>query len=1293
MQKTLESEFCGQKNGYSLSKTLRFELKPVGRTLEMINKNGLIASDQKRAQDYKTVKTILDNYNKFFIDDVLQNASFNWRPLAKAIKAYQADKSKQPDLEKEQKAMRAKIVDQFKSDERFVKVTAATPSDLLKNEIPKFLGTQTQDYQAVSTFLKFATYFKGYQENRANMYSPDAKATAISNRLVNENFPKFLQNIESFSIIEKKYPAIIAVAEKSLHQQFKKLKLSDIFDITSYNKFLTQKGIDFYNQILGGMSGQTGTKKIQGLNECINQYWQQNPQLTGANKRPLMFPLYKQILSDRASLSFIPPMFTDDNSLKQSIEDYWDTQICKYSINSNQVNVLSVLKALIKSIGSYDQSQIYINAKDVNSVSLMLFGNWDELQFRMRTYADNTIQKQSARTAWLEKSRAYSLAELDTVLAYSTDLMPASGFSISDYFNPPKSIQNRLTSIADLIKLINQSGKALKPILQAKSSPTPLREDTKAIQSIKEFLDLLQQLLQRIRPLMADSSLQTDSDFYSQLQPLYSQLNELPVLYNKVRNYLTQRIPTTGKFKLTFECPTLCDGWDLDNEKSNLCILFTRNAQYYLGIMNPKQKTDFSQMPSYTGSDFYQKITYKYLPPPIRMLPKTFFAKKYSQIYAPSSTLLAGYKNRLHDINDPNFDINFCRELIDFYKDSISKYPNWKIFNFKFSQTTKYNCMEDFYDDISQQAYNISFQNISATEIDNMINSGKLYLFQIYNKDFSPKSKGTPNLHTLYLRAIFDKQNLTKPVIRLNGGAELFFRKSTVTRPIVHKSGTIVVNRATKSGQPIRESVHTEIYNYLNDKLQYSSLSKEAQELIKGKKIEYRKITYDITKDRHFTVDKFLFHVPISINCMLKKYDTHINESVLEYLRNNEDIRIIGIDRGERNLIYISIIDQNGVILVQKSYNIVPSMRKGITIPIDYHAKLDIREKERLVARNSWQSIGKIAELKEGYLSAVIPDICQLMVKYNAIVVMEDLNFGFKRGRFHVEKQVYQKFEKMLIDKLNYLVFKGTQSPAPGSILNGYQLARKFKSFSNIRNQSGFIFYIPAHYTSKIDPVTGFVNIFDLQHLTNVQGKYDFFSKFDSIAYDKSSDSFCFSFDYLNFGGKAAAEMKKTKWEVYSHDKRIVFDKATKGSRTVDPTSDLKRLFASYNIGWNSGKDILPAIKAIPSALPPRSTDRPAIQFFDALYAAFRQTLQMRNSNAQTGDDYIISPVKDANGQFFDSRKNSKGLPVDADANGAYHIALKGLLLLNRIDKTKAADLAKMDLRISNKDWFEFRQR
>ena len=53
---------------------------------------------------------------------------------------------------------------------------------------------------------------------------------------------------------------------------------------------------------------------------------------------------------------------------------------------------------------------------------------------------------------------------------------------------------------------------------------------------------------------------------------------------------------------------------------------------------------------------------------------------------------------------------------------------------------------------------------------------------------------------------------------------------------------------------------------------------------------------------------------------------------------------------------------------------------------------------------------------------------------------MEDLSYGFKKGRFKVERQVYQKFETMLINKLNYLVFKDISITENGGLLKGYQL-------------------------------------------------------------------------------------------------------------------------------------------------------------------------------------------------------------------------------------------------------------
>ena len=63
--------FHGFSNLYPVSKTLRFELQPIGRTRENIEKGELLRQDEQRTQDYKKVKHFIDEYHKQFIKDRL----------------------------------------------------------------------------------------------------------------------------------------------------------------------------------------------------------------------------------------------------------------------------------------------------------------------------------------------------------------------------------------------------------------------------------------------------------------------------------------------------------------------------------------------------------------------------------------------------------------------------------------------------------------------------------------------------------------------------------------------------------------------------------------------------------------------------------------------------------------------------------------------------------------------------------------------------------------------------------------------------------------------------------------------------------------------------------------------------------------------------------------------------------------------------------------------------------------------------------------------------------------------
>ena len=541
----------------------------------------------------------------------------------------------------------------------------------------------------------------------------------------------------------------------------------------------------------------------------------------------------------------------------------------------------------------------------------------------------------------------------------------------------------------------------------------------------------------------------------------------------------------------------------------------------------------------------------------------------------------------------------------------------------------------------------------------------------------------------MYLKNLFSEENLKDIVLKLNGKAELFFRKSSIKCPVIHEKGSCLVNKTiTETDEngleirmPIPDDIYISIYNHYNNG---TELSPEAEKLINTGKIETKIVQKEIIKDYRYTVDKFFIHLPITINF---KADSrkNLNDMVLKYISEKEDIHVIGIDRGERNLLYVSVIDSHGNIIKQKSFNVV----KGY----NYKEKLKDREKTRDYARKNWKEIGKIKELKEGYLSSVIHEITDLMREYNAIIAMEDLNYGFKRGRFKVERQVYQKFETMLISKLNYLVSKDFPVDENGGLLRGYQLTYIPESLKDVGRQCGFIFYVPAAYTSKIDPETGFINAFNFNSITN---KKEFLMKFDEIKYDDERQMFKFSFNYNNFD-KHKVTLPKTKWDVYTNgvrlNRKFSNGRFTSESEEINLTKRLADAFNNKKIAYNDGHNLKIDIESMDENE----------HLLSEIVSIFKYTVQMRNSLSEIeeeklNDEYdrLISPVLNKDNAFYDS-DNYKGkegpLPCNADANGAYCIALKGLYEVMKIKENWTDEKFDRDvLKIRNEDWFDFIQ-
>ncbi len=1231
---------------YPLSKTLKFELKPIGKTLEYIERNGLLKQDKYRADSYVEVKEIIDRFHKQFIEDSLRDFKLKYNNEGKKdsleeyfyyYKLKNRDDRQKKDFEEIQKNLRKQIVSRFKEHEKYNNLFG---NKLIKEDLLEFVNDE-KEKNHIGEFKDFTTYFTGFHENRKNIYSEEDKSTAIAYRLIHENLPKFIDNI---SVFERVAATEISSNFSQIYSDFETYlsvsDISEIFKLDNYTKVLTQKQINDYNMIIGGNS--EGNVKIKGLNEYINLYNQQ--QKDKSHRLPKLKPLFKQILSDRNDKSWLPELFKNDNDLLEKLEK------CYQSYNETDNSKKSVflrLKELLLTIADYDTDKIFVR-KDMQltDISQKMFGNYNVISKALfEELKRNTPRKSKKETDEsyeerlrdiIKKRDGFSIAEIDLSL---------QNMDIEDY---KKSLCDYFAGLSidgdgnDIFDRIEKAYSEVKELLNAPyQEDKNLAQEVLDVDKIKNLLESIKELQKFVKPLCGKGD-ESDKDerFYGEFTVLYEELDKITPLYNMVRNYLTRKPYSTEKIKLNFDNSTLLDGWDLNKESDNTSVILRKDGLYYLAIMNKKHNKVFEKNKLLSDGECFEKMEYKLLPGANKMLPKVFFSKSRIKEFNPSQKLLDNYQKGTHK-KGTDFNIDECYELIDFFKESINKHEDWSKFNFNFTDTKLYEDLSGFYKEVENQGYKLSFVNVSVDYVNSLVDEGKIYLFQIYSKDFSPFSKGTPNMHTLYWKMLFDKDNLKDVVYKLNGQAEVFFRKSSI--------------RYDKPTHPAKVPINNK--NVLNHKKQSV-------------------FDYDLIKDKRYSIDKFQFHVPITIN-FKSDGNNDINPLVNEYIKQSEDLHIIGIDRGERHLLYLTVIDMKGNIKKQFSLNEIVNEYKGNIYSTNYHDLLDKREKKRDEERKRWHTIETIKELKEGYLSQVIHKITELMVEYNAIIVLEDLNLGFMRGRQKVEKSVYQKFEKMLIDKLNYLADKKKDPEELGGVLKAYQLSNNPKY--KVIKQSGFLFYTQAWNTSKIDPVTGFVNLFDT-HYENIPKSREFFSKFDLIKYNSDKDWFEFSFDYNNFTTKA--EGTKTKWTLCTFGNRIISFRNPDNNmqwdgKEINLTEEFKLFFEKYGININSDlhTEILKQDKK---------------DFFEGLLHLLKLTLQMRNSKTRTDIDYMQSPVADENGVYYNSNKCGKSLPENADANGAYNIARKGLMIIDKIKKSK--DIKKIDLKISNKEWLSFAQ-
>lgn len=1216
-------------NLYPVTKTLRFKLTPIGKTKENFDKNKLLQVDKERAENYCKAKVIIDKFYNKFISNCLN--SFKFKDNPNSLKEYYDVANK--DIEKDEKSnkinelqssLRKEVVLAFKNTETKKLIFDNLFNSKLFNEIIKDKSITNEEKEVIDKFNKFNTYFAGFFKNRESLFSDENKAGCIAYRLINENLKTFVNNIRVYLKIEEVLKTNIETMQNEYKDILKDFSIKDLFDIDYYNFCLTGDDINKYNLIINGYT-KNEKIKIKGLNEYINLYNQKNKE---TSRLPKFKSLYKQILSEDETQNFRFEAINDDTMVYALVDTLVNNFENKELLNS----IKETFSRLTK--GKYDNRRIYLSSNKFKDLSIKSFEDYNVINVGIGVEYDKKHENERNRKKYEENKDKY----VKNIKYLSLEDIEKSIKNVE--CDKEKVYKAFYDELEELIKVIDNAINGYRTIDRSVS----IKNDNRIIGSIKDLLDSLLGLYRfKEQFCKYNESELVDLNFYGEIYEL-DFLNDIVSVYNKIRNYITKKPYKLDKIKLNFNCATLLNGWDANKEKDNLGVLLLKENKYFLAIMNKNSNNVFQEIKLQNRqNDCYKKVNYKLLPGPNKMLPKVFLSKKGIDTFKPDKRIVDNYNKGTHKKGSA-FNKNDMINLINYFKESFDAHINYSNFGFNFKKTEEYNDISEFYKEVSDQGYKITYSNISSEYINQLVDEGKVYLFQIYNKDFSPYSKGAKNLHTLYFEELFDEQNLNDVVYKLNGEAEVFYREKSIECKVTH---------------PKNKPVHNK-----ND----NNYKKESV------------FKYDLIKDKRFTQDQFEFHVPITIN--FKAYKDLSSDNVNAAIADCKDNYVIGIDRGERNLVYINVVSEKKGLVEQLSLNDIINEYKGNVYETDYHALLNKKEKERDEAKRSWTTISTIKELKEGYVSQVVHKICELVEKYDAIIVMEDLTSGFKNNRIKVEKQVYQKFEKMLIDKLNLYINKKHKNNENGGLLKGYQLTRPCEGNRKMSFQNGIIFYVAPWNTSKIDPTTGFVNLFRLNNYKTVLSRKTFIRNFDSIAYNKKEDVFEFTFDYKKFEYGATDYI--CKWTITSFGKRILSYRNKEKNSMWDnvekyPTEELKELFKNYKIDYISGnlqKEIL-------------NIDNKT--FYDGLFNALKLILQMRNSISNSEVDYLISPVKNKSGKHYNSdeaRKNGDNLPVDADSNGAYNIARKGLMIIERIKKGETKKLTV----ISNKDWLEYAQ-
>lgn len=1316
MEEKEKVQYSDFTNLYQLSKTLRFELKPIGKTKETFegwlkennsfnNEDNLFAQDKKIKDAYVVIKSIMDKLHEQFIEKSLTSEEAKNIDFSDFLDIYKYRGNDFPkDFEKKlreqigntykvagayfSKEISEALNKEFKTKKPFECLTDAKMLNYLSANVKEIAEQNNIDQETLANHIEqfkgFWGYLSNYNKNRENYYTTDKEqSTAVATRIVHENLPTFCDNILRF---EKSREGYLSICQY-LKDNNREIKIKNaqgeeteaetiteaIFQIKHFNSCLAQSQIEEYNRIIGN------------YNFLINLYNQARREEKEFKKLDEFESLYKQIGCGEKKSLF--ESLHDDSDLKallQKIKEAGDT-FFKECCDETEISTVSAFIKFLKECDNWEG--IYMSSAAVNKISNLYFTNWHSIKDKLK---DNKacVTYDKNREEPIQLRDAVELSDLFKVLDDKEQSEHFFKESLSNDINekecPSKNLINLLCfDIEQNISKFLANSENIINLLNGNKDNQASEEDK--IKQIKEWLDAAIDTMRIVRYFAVRKSKMKGNLPNTTMEKalnnlLYNDDAQWFKWYDLVRNYLTKKPQDDAKenkLKLNFGNPSLLGGWSDGQEQTKAATLLKYNNELYLCILKIRNIFDTSKAdnPIYTKAPFCAcRLILRNLK--FQTLAGKGFKSKYGIKYSEMGN------------EDQSQAIKCLKEIIR--ERYAKKYPPLEqIINQEYSDKKSF---DNEVKEALKECYVCEFVPINWDVVSKKQNSTDLFLFKIHCKDYLPKATGKKDLQTMYWEDVLsDSSNH-----QLCGGAEIFMREPVPKEsPVKHGVGSKLVNKRDKDGNTIPEQIYKEIYLFANDKVKKENLSAEAKNYIESEKVKIKEAKYEIVKDNRFYGEtKYMFHCPITINFKAGS-SSGVNEKITDALQQSDNLQFIGIDRGEKHLVYSCTIDKEGKIVKCNHHDNINGT--------DYVQKLEAVANERLIAKKNWQQQNRIKDLKSGYISHVVHRLVEETIKDDktiaphAYIVLEDLNSEMKRGRQKIEKQVYQNLELALAKKFNFVVDKTAKQGELGSVSMALQLTPPVTNYKDIEGKKrfGIMLYTRANYTSITDPATGWRKTIYIKNGKDEEIKKEILERFANFGFD--GKDYYFEYTEANAGhtwrmysGKDGKPLPR-----FQNKKQLQDDKNIWVPEQVNVVEILDKLFSNFD-KTRSFKELIEKNVELKKVEGRNETAWQSLRY------VLNMIQQIRNSGVEkTDDNFLYSPVRNENGEHFDTRnhENNGDLSpiVDADANGAFNIARKGLIMDAHIKKwikegkptTKEGDskTPDLDLFISDREW------